>query len=297
MTLDSVTATPPAGPRHAPRDRSGPGPSTNLAQDDSTRVYLALVRMPRPTRELLVAQGIPGARLDPALATLAEWGLVALGRHGEIDVPHPGESLARHALRLERRASAARASADGLARVYHEARCVGPGRAPRSACEVLPDLDAVTRATHEAVARAEETVRMFRGMTLRTRQVIDAPLASHREPTIGVGGRVVEMQTVWDSAVLELPDVLPVMAARREGHETQRFLPLIPISVVVVDHHTLHRRVDRQRRRARGPGPARDVARRGVGRARPLRPVLAAGHAGERDPTSCRTSRSATRPS
>lgn len=81
-------------------------------------------------------------------------------------------------------------------------------------------------------------MRIFRGMTLRTRQVIDAPMAAHREPTIGVGGRVVEMLTVWDSAVLELPAVLPVMRARRHGRETQRFLPLLPLSGIVVDDHT-----------------------------------------------------------
>lgn len=207
------------------------------APDDTTGVYLALIRMPRPTRELLLAQGIPAARLDPALAALAEWGLVGLTPHGAIEVPHPAEALARHALRLERRASAARASADGLARVYHEARASGLVGSELGV-EVLPDLDAVTRATHEAIARATETVRMFRGMTLRTRQVIDAPMASHREPTVGVGGRTVEMLTVWDSAVLELPEVLPVMRARREGGETQRFLPLFPISGVVIDGHT-----------------------------------------------------------
>ena len=35
--------------------------------DDATRVYLSVIRIPRPTRELLLAQGIPAARLDPAL--------------------------------------------------------------------------------------------------------------------------------------------------------------------------------------------------------------------------------------
>jgi DNA-binding CsgD family transcriptional regulator len=225
--MTSATAT----PRDDDARRSEPD------EDDTTGVYLALIRMPRPTRELLLAHGIPAARLDPALATLAEWGLVVLASHGAIEVPHPGESLARHALRLERRASAARASADGLARVYHEARAarlVGSDLG----IEVLPDLEAVARASHDAIARTTETVRIFRGMTLRTRQVIDAPMASHGEPTIGVGGRVVEMLTVWDSAVLELPAVLPVMRARREGRETQRFLPLLPISGIVVDDHT-----------------------------------------------------------
>ncbi len=239
MTSDTITDTTAhigrpvvAGPAQ-PSDTTWAG---SIA-DDSTRLYISLVRMPQPTRALLLAQGIPQLRLEPALSTLAEWGLVVLGRDGEIEVPPPADSLARHALRLERRASAARASADGLARVYHEARASGLVSNDLGV-EVLHDLGAVNRATNDAVAHAENTVRMFRGMTLRTRQVIDAPLASHREPSVGVGGRVIDLLTVWDSAVLELPDALPLMAARREGRETQRFLPLIPISIIIVDDHT-----------------------------------------------------------
>ena len=206
-----------------------------LSDDDPTRVYLTIIRMARPTRELLLAEGIPASRLDPVLHTLGLWGLVMVSPDGEVDVPPPAESMVRHAARLERRASAARASADALARVYYEARSAGLSDGDLGV-EVLRDVGAVTRATNEAIARATGTVRMFRGMTVRTRQVIDAPLASHREPSVGAGGRLLEMLTIWDSAVLELPYVLPVMSARREGRETQRFLPLVPISVIVVDN-------------------------------------------------------------
>ncbi len=240
MTSGTATPPDPGAPSGLPAPLAGRSVDPlqpELAQDDSTGVYLALIRMPRPTRELLLAHGLPAVRLDRALAVLAEWGLVVLGSHGAIDVPPPAESLARHALRLERRASAARASADGLARVYYEARASGLVGSDLGV-EVLADLDAVSQATSDAVSRATDTVRIFRGMTLRTRQIIDAPMTSHREPTVGVGGRVVEMLTVWDSAVLELPEVLPVMRARREGGETQRFLPLFPISGIVVDDHT-----------------------------------------------------------
>ena len=213
-----------------------PDPSwEGIPDDDPTRVYLTLIRMPRPTREHLLAEGIPAARLDPALTTLSTWGLIRLGPDGEIDVPPPAEAMVRHASRLERRASAARASADALVRVYYEARSSGLTEGDFDG-EVLRDLEAVARATNEAVAQAQSTVRMFRGMTVRTRQLIDAPLASHREPSVGVHGRLLEMLTIWDSEVLELPYVLPVMAARREGRETQRFLPLVPISVIVVDN-------------------------------------------------------------
>ena len=90
--------------------------------DDATRVYLSVIRIPRPTRELLLAQGIPAARLDPALQTLAERGLVVLRAGGAIDVPPPLTALSQHALLLERRASAARAAADGLSRIYNASR-------------------------------------------------------------------------------------------------------------------------------------------------------------------------------
>ena len=65
--------------------------------DDSTRVYLSVIRMPRPTRELLLATGIPAARLDPALQILAERGLVIPRAGGAIEVPPPLTALSQHA--------------------------------------------------------------------------------------------------------------------------------------------------------------------------------------------------------
>ena len=123
--------------------------------DDGTRVYLSVIRMPRPTRELLLAQGIPAARLDPALHTLAAQGLVSLRPGGVIDVPPPLTALAQHAFLLERRASAARAAADSLSRIYNASRIADDD--PRGTLEVLTDLEHVGAATNEAVAMAAMT--------------------------------------------------------------------------------------------------------------------------------------------
>jgi DNA-binding CsgD family transcriptional regulator len=204
--------------------------------DDSTRVYLSVIRMARPTRELLLAQGIPAARLDPALQILAERGLISLRSGGVVEVPPPLTALTQHALMLERRASAARAAADGLSRIYNASRS-GDDDA-RGTLEVLTDLEHVGAATNEAVALAEHSVRCLRGMTARTVEVMSSPLASHREPTIGAGGRRVDMITVWDTQVLEMPGALTALSARREGGEFQRSMTNVPISVVVVDEAT-----------------------------------------------------------
>ncbi len=204
--------------------------------DDTIRVYLSVIRMPRPTRELLLAQGIPAARLDPALQVLTDWGLITVRVSGSIDVPSPLTAVTQHAYLLERRASAARAAADGLSRIYNASRTADQDA--HGGLEILMDLDHVGAATNEAVALAQDSVRCLRGMTARTRALMSAPLPSHREPTIGAGGRRVDMYTVWDTEVLELPGALTALSARREGGELQRSMTNLPLSVVLVDNST-----------------------------------------------------------
>ena len=116
-------------------------------------------------------------------------------------------ALSQHALNLERRASAARAASDALSRIYHASRAADDDL--HGGIEILSDLQHVGSATNEAVALAEESVRCLRGMTARTKELMASPLASHREPTVGAGGRRVNMFTVWDAEVLELPSASP----------------------------------------------------------------------------------------
>src|SRR5690349_22748332 len=63
-----------------------------------TRVYLATLQHPEPSRSLLVAQGMPAAVIDRALATLVDQGLVRLHTGGVIEVVPPDISLPSLAL-------------------------------------------------------------------------------------------------------------------------------------------------------------------------------------------------------
>lgn len=212
------------------------GAASEHAADDATRVYLALVRLPHPTRELLLAQGIPAARLDPALATLAAQGLITLGAGGAFEVPPPLATIPQYAGALERRAGTARAAAEELSQLYYAVRAHEPD--PAVGVRVLQTLEDLAAATNQAVALAQRTIRSLLAMTDRSRDVIRAPLLSHREPSVGADGRVVAMQTVWDSSVLKEPGAVEALAARDAGGEAQRFLAGLPISVIVVDHTT-----------------------------------------------------------
>ena len=199
----------------------------------ATRVYLALLRMERPSREMLIAQGIPAATLDPVLSLLNDQRLITLGPSGGIDVPPPLTSIPHHALNLERRAKQVRAAAHELTQVYYNAR---PREGvPDAGVTVLRDLDEVAAQSNLMVAAARASIVSIRSMSERTRDLLRSPLESHREPSIGAEGQPLTMRTVWDTQVLELPGAIDVLGARVEGGEQQRFLARVPVTVVVAD--------------------------------------------------------------
>jgi len=197
-----------------------------------TRVYLALLRMARPSRELLFAQGMPAAVVVPALTVLEDRGLVTVGPNGALEVPPPSTSIPRHALDLEREAQRMRAAAHELAQVYYTART--RERAPETGVVVLHDLEEIGAQSNLVVASARTSILSARSMTERTREILRSPLESHREPSVGVDGPV-SVRTVWDPQVLELPGAVDALAARVEGGEAQRFLGRVPVTVLVVD--------------------------------------------------------------
>lgn len=205
-------------------------PST---EDDATHLYLSIIRMADPSRELLLAQGMPAARVDAALALLQGRGLVTVTPHGPLVVPSPATALPGHATQLERKAKSIRASAYELTQVYLAARSA-EGDA-HDEFGLLYEVRDVGDASNLAVSQARASVRSLRGLTSRTQELLDAPLASHREPTIGAHGDPVELRTVWDVRVLEQPGAMEMLEARAEGGEQQRFLPLSSISVLLVD--------------------------------------------------------------
>ncbi len=163
----------------------------------ATRVYLALLRMARPSRELLLAQGMPAAVVIPALAVLQDRGLVTVGPTGVLEVPPPSMSIPHHALDLERQAQRMRAAAHELAQVYYNART--RERNPETGVTVLHDVEEVAAQSNLLVAAARTSIVSARSMTERTREVLSSPLESHREPSVGVDGQAVSVRTVWDA--------------------------------------------------------------------------------------------------
>jgi DNA-binding CsgD family transcriptional regulator len=231
--------------REEPDNPPPPGPSRAdlawaLDLDDGeadqavTRVYLAVVQHPEPTRSLLLAQGIQAPLVDLALRLLGERGLLRVHPGGAIEVLPPDISLPALALEYERQARGARSAAHELAQVFFQARAAS--RTPDAGTiRVLGSMEEIAAATAEAVASGRERIRTFRTLSPRTRAVFAAPLHAHEETSRGVGGTTLDYTAVYDTAVLEVDDVLEVLAARERGGERARFSSAVPFSAVIVD--------------------------------------------------------------
>ena len=198
-----------------------------------TRVYLAILQHPRPSRELLVAQGIPADLVERVVGILASRGLVAVHVDGTWEPAPPDVALPAHAVNLERRAREARAAAHELGQVYYQARSDTHRRI--EGITTLNSLDDLHTATAEIVSAATRQLRTARDMSPRTRILFAAPLDSHRERSHSADGTELSLRTTYDAKVLQLDHASDVLAARAEGGEKYRFTYDLPFSAVVVD--------------------------------------------------------------
>lgn len=199
-----------------------------------TRVYLAVLQNPEPTRSLLIAQGIKAPLIDHSLRVLRERGLIRLKDGGVIEVVPPDISLPTLALNYERRARETRSAAHELAQVFFQARATST-MPDAGTIRILNSLDEMAAVTAEAVAAGTKVVRVFRAPSPRTDAIFDSPLHSHEEPSRGVGGVTLDMNSVYDSRLLEIPDALTILEARERGGESFRLATSVPFSCVIVD--------------------------------------------------------------
>ncbi|HEX5427683.1 MAG TPA: helix-turn-helix transcriptional regulator [Pedococcus sp.] len=232
----------PTNRRSGDRMIDDPGPARTLPLEETdrdteallARVFLVVLQHPDPSRSLLIAQGMAPEAIDRALTALGDQGLIRLHPGGSVEVIPPDISLPALALQYERRARETRSAAHELAQLYFAARN-SSATADGGSIRILQSLDEVAAATAEIVASGNELVRTFRSLTPRTQEVLDSPVSAHEAPSVGAMGQVLEMRTVYESAVLELPGVLTTLAARERGGESFRFTTSIPFSAVVVD--------------------------------------------------------------
>jgi DNA-binding CsgD family transcriptional regulator/sugar-specific transcriptional regulator TrmB len=223
-----------ADPWGAPVDPTDdPAIDSHMTESVITRVYLALVQQPTPSRTLLVAQGLPSSTVDRALGVLNARGLIRLTAADTWEVVPPDIALPAHAAELERRARAVRGAAHELSQVFFQART---GDRPQTeGLRSLRSLDELHTASAEIVSAARTSVRAMRDRSRRTEALFAAPLSAHRERSLAADGTQLSMRTTYEIAVLDIEGAGEVLEARAAGGEQFRFVETLPFSVLVAD--------------------------------------------------------------
>jgi len=200
----------------------------------TTRVYLAVLQHPQPSRSLLIAQGIREDLVDTSLRILHLQGMIRLLEGGQLEVVPPDIALPNVAAELEHRARQTRSAAHELAQVFYSARSQ-VRRPDPSSLQLLQSMDELASATADIISTGTERIRAFRAMSPRTRDLFAAPLHAHEAQSFGAGGVPLPMYTTYSSEVLDLENALEVLEARERGGERFRFVSSVPFSALVVD--------------------------------------------------------------
>ena len=166
-----------ADPWGAPVDPTDdPAIDSHMTESVITRVYLALVQQPTPSRTLLVAQGLPSSTVDRALGVLNARGLIRLTAADTWEVVPPDIALPAHAAELERRARAVRGAAHELSQVFFQAR-TGDQPQTEGVRSLRTPWTSCTRPAPRSSALPARRVRAMRDRSRRTEALFAAPLA------------------------------------------------------------------------------------------------------------------------
>jgi DNA-binding CsgD family transcriptional regulator len=209
-------------------------PGVDSGEDAFTRIYLAMLRQPVPTRASLVAEGIAGSVIDEVVPVMAARGLLEVHPGGEWSVHPPDVAMPVLAADLERRARSTRAAARELTALYFAARSTIPPEDP-SEVRILSTLQDIGAASSDIVGGVRERVLTMRTVSPRTMEILRAPAHAQEQPTKTREGRDVETLAVYDTSVLDHEGILGVLQARIRGGEDSRLTVGLPFSCLVVD--------------------------------------------------------------
>jgi len=207
---------------------------TSPGDESAARVYLALVRQPKPSRSALAEEGFTAAETDVALLLLQSRGLVGAFDAEGIEVPPPDIAIPRYAAALERQASSTRSAAQGLAHAYRLARAEYSDDLTGVGISVLTTPDDLDRARFEVVSRARQTrIEIFaRGAGTQTLVLEQAAL-------LAAATSVADRRAVFDAAYLDVIGALEALGRLLDAGVEVRISQRLPCSAVVVDDAAL----------------------------------------------------------
>ncbi|CCH72556.1 putative transcriptional regulatory protein [Nostocoides australiense Ben110] len=203
-----------------------------LTEEEISFVYMAIVGHPSPSREQLLESGIDAHLVDQASRMLHARGLLVIAADGTWEVPAPDIALPAWAADTERRARAWRATASELHQVYSAAR---QAKALNSENRDIGTLADIASATATITAGATKEILCIRAASRRTEQLLLDPYNSHREIFRNAAGHPINVQAIYDPAILDTSGTLEALRERIIGGEEVRLTGPIHFSAIIVD--------------------------------------------------------------
>lgn len=201
-------------------------------EESVSRLYLASVRLGRPTREALRGEGFEEAVIADVTAELVARAMLLPGADGDSwEVVPPNEAIARHTERAERRLALSRATATEVDLIWRKA--MGEGRVMEP-----PGMDLLTSVEDigdrmRGLARAA-TDRLWWAMdaSAASLAVIAATVLNPERLRVREG---VDVRLMVDIALLEEDTMLPFLDVVEDMGHPVRVGNGIPFSLLLCD--------------------------------------------------------------
>ncbi|MFX0539676.1 LuxR C-terminal-related transcriptional regulator [Ornithinimicrobium sp. Y1847] len=197
------------------------------------RVYLTAVRLGRPTRALLLAEGLSDDEIDDAMAELASRGYLLEREPGTWEITPPRDAIARHLDAVERRLAISRATAAEVDSLWRRSvELAEPTHAE------APGLDLI-----RGVAEIERRILgLHRMSATRLWWAMDGSTAARNvlaraveEPEVLAVREGVQLRVILDTSLLEERSALLHMERCRAAGHPVRVGRGVPFSAMVCD--------------------------------------------------------------
>lgn len=202
--------------------------------DEVAPLYLAMVEMPDPSRDLLRAQGFSQKQLEDMIPILEHRQLIQRLTADSWTVIPPDVAMPAYAAQLEARARMLRTTAQSMARVYLRSRST-KGTDPASGAVLLDSLVDVAHALHQVTTTAQEWVLSSRIDSPLSRYLLQAPRDISTTPFLNSRGEALNVRLDIDPILLPDPNVLEIMQARAEAGDDVRLTTGLPFTGAVND--------------------------------------------------------------
>lgn len=204
-------------------------------EDDLSRLYLTMVRVPEPTMASLVERGFTEEQVRELTPVLIRRELIDRIGQDAWEARPPEVAMQLLAKTIETRAQLVRASASELGLMWRQARSSAGDTTLAPGMEPLRTVNEVVQSMHDLWLREPTRISIMLDDSPAARQWLQRQTP---DPRTWTPPHRLEVRLVVDTALMSDPDLLSQLESRAESGQEVRAVGTVPFGVMVADHGT-----------------------------------------------------------